>query len=288
MGLTDNTPAFADDPMPPIFGSKARTKVAVILARYGPTPVRRLARVLGVDSESVFRWVALLARSGMVEKRPVGAAYPGLNRAYRLHDNVRELLLALAQKFPQPDPGVPKWRDGFSTTRMPKANGLGPEVDFLFGSCNRSRLLMLVGAAGMTNRRESAASLNLGEYSARYAIDRLVEEKMLVERRDGQHGMLSINPKMAGAEEFGRLLRCIAMHRREVAGSRSPRGSGSAIAGTEIQCRRYRAMRRLHVSGEENGLESEIFPAHERRSFPMLPPSHRVCNRMARVQDTTK
>jgi hypothetical protein len=218
MGLTDNTPAFADDPMPPIFGSKACTKVAVILARYGPTPVRRLARVLGVHSESVFRWIALLVRSGIVEKRSEGAAYPGLNRAYRLHDNVRALLLALAEKFPQPDPGVPTWREGFSTTRMPKPNGLGSEVDFLFGSRNRSHVLMLVGAAGMTNKREAAASLNLGEYAARYAIDRLVEEKMLVEKRDGQHAMLSINPKMAGAKEFGRLLRCIAMHRREVRG----------------------------------------------------------------------
>lgn len=233
MSWQDNTPSFSDDPIPPIFGSKARTKVAVILARYGPTPVRRLARVLGVDSESVFRWVGLLARSGMVEKRAVGAAYPSLNRTYRLHDNVRALLLALAETFPQPDPVVPKWREGFSTTSMPKPNGLGPEVDFLFGSRNRSRVLMLVGAAGMTNEQELANNLQLNLWSTRYAIDRLVEEKVLAETRDGQHRMLTLNTEMTGADEFKRLLRCIATYVRDVRG-------GAQLARTAIGFRKDR------------------------------------------------
>jgi hypothetical protein len=250
MSWQDNTPSFSDDPIPPIFGSKAHTKVAVMLACYGPTPVRCLARVLGVDSESVFRWVALLTRSGMIEKRAVGAAYPGLNRAYRLHDNVRGLLLAIAERHPQPDPHVPKWREGFSTTSMQKSRGLGTEVEWLFGRRNRSRVLMLVGAAGMINEQETANNLQLDVWSTRYAINRLVGEKLLAKRGDGQHRMLTINPEMAGADEFKRLLRCIATYRRDVRGCaqlartamgyRKDRNPLTAAAGADTTTSRYR------------------------------------------------
>jgi hypothetical protein len=253
MSRQDNTPSFSDDPIPPIFGSKAHTKVAVMLARYGPTPVRCLARVLGVDSESVFRWVSLLARSGMIEKRSVGAAYPGLNRTYRLHDNVRELLLALAEKFPQPDPNVPKWREGFSTTRMPKPQGLDNDVEWLFGARNRSRVLMLVGTAGMTNKREVANNLQLNGWSARYAVRRLVKDEVLVEKDDGQHKMLIINPTMPGADEFTRLLRCIAMYKRDVRGEaqfaraaigyRKDRNPLTAV-GSDARTSRYKGRKR--------------------------------------------
>jgi DNA-binding Lrp family transcriptional regulator len=202
--------AFEDDPIPPIFGTRARTKVLVILGKYGPTPVRRLAALLGVDKHTAFDLVAQLARSGVVEKRRSGAAYPGLNRTFRLHDNLRELLVALAQRFEQPNPNVPKWRAGFSTSRMAKPSGGGDELDWLFGSRIRTRILVLVAAAGITNFGSIQRALRVYPLAARYAIRRLVEDGLLATEVSGMHKLVTLDEEMPVYDEFRRLLLCVA------------------------------------------------------------------------------
>jgi hypothetical protein len=220
--------AFADDPIPPIFGTRSRTKVLVILGRYGPTPVRRLASLLGVDDHMVFDWVAQLERSGVVEKRASGAAYPGLNRTFRLYDNVHTLLIALAKLYQQPDPGVPKWRAGFSTSRTAKPENGGPELDWLFGSRIRSQTVVLVAAAGVTNVRMIQSALRVYPLAARHAIKRLVEDGLLAIEVAGRHKLIRLDENMPVYEEFRRLLLCVArwrpQHRGLAQESRSSMG----------------------------------------------------------------
>ncbi len=220
--------AFADDPIPPIFGTRSRTKVLVILGRYGPTPVRRLATLLGVDNHMVFDWVAQLERSRVVEKRASGAAYPGLNRTFRLYDNVLALLVALAELYQQLDPGVPKWRAGFSTSNMAKRGGGGPELDWLFGSRIRSRTLVLVAAAGITNVGTIQRALRVYPLAARHAVKRLVEDGLLATEVAGRHKLVRLDENMPVYDEFRRLLLCVArwrpQHRGLAQDSRSSMG----------------------------------------------------------------
>lgn len=186
-----------------------------MLVQYGSTPVNRIAQALCADDSRVREWVAFLIRSGVVEKRSYGAPYPALNRGHRLHHVVRALLLALSRRFPQPEPRACKRRLGFSTNASPKPP-IGDEIEWMFGPRNHSRVLMLVGATGTSNLAEIAAGLQRNVLCVQYAVDRLVDEKLLAEFRDGRHRMLRINPKMPCAREFVRLLKCIARYRKDV------------------------------------------------------------------------
>jgi hypothetical protein len=214
--------------MPPIFGTRSRTEVLVLLAVRGPTPARKIAKLWRVNPVTGHDWVNQLQRSGVVEKRSKGAAYPGLNMRYRLHANVRELLFALSKKFKPPKIDVPKWRAGFSTSAMAKPTRLGTEVKHLFGSENRTNVLVLVATAGALDIVTIAKSLGLQIKSAEYAVNALIEEKLLAGRKDGQHKMISLNPKMPAADEFRRLLLCVALWRPVV---RSKRGAARTELG---------------------------------------------------------
>jgi hypothetical protein len=206
--------------IPPIFGTRSRTEVLVLLAVRGPTPARKIASLWRVNPRTAFDWINHLRRSGVVEKRALGAAYPGLNMRYRLHANVRQLLIALSATFRPPKVEVPKWRAGFSTSAMDKPDRLGPEVKYLFGSENRTRVLVLVAVAGALDIVTIAKSLGLQVKSAEYAVNALIEDGLLAGTPDGQHKMISLDPQMPAADELRRLLRCVAKWRPVFRGKR--------------------------------------------------------------------
>jgi hypothetical protein len=206
MGYGLNKCLYPD--IPPYFGTKSRTEVLVMLAVHGPTPARKIASIWGVDTHTAFDWVAKLERSGVVEKRAVGAAYPGLNMTYRLHDNVLELASELAKQFPPPDPNVPAWRAGFSTSRMAKPNALGSEVEYLCGSPIRTGILALAASAGCVTLPGIIECLLLEHFGAGYAVQALIDDGLLVQGRGKKARQFHLNPDVPAADEFRRLLRC--------------------------------------------------------------------------------
>jgi hypothetical protein len=78
----------------------------------------------------------------------------------------------------------------------------------------------LVAAAGALDIVTIAKILGLQIKSAEYAVNALIDDGLLAGKKDGQHKMIFLNEEMPAADEFRRLLRCVAKWRPAIRGKR--------------------------------------------------------------------
>jgi DNA-binding transcriptional ArsR family regulator len=97
--------SFGDEPRglpaPPLFGSKMRTALLMLVAVLGETYPAELARYLGSTISSVQRTLDKVEDEGLVATRQAVVRAVTLNPLYPAATELRALLLRLAEGFPE-------------------------------------------------------------------------------------------------------------------------------------------------------------------------------------------
>ncbi len=88
-------------PAPAIFGSELRTRLLVLVAVLEETYPAELSRYTGTPISSIQRALDGLEREGLIASRRLAVRTLTLNPLYPAREELRALLLRLAQGYPQ-------------------------------------------------------------------------------------------------------------------------------------------------------------------------------------------
>ncbi len=88
-------------PAPPLFGSKMRTALLMLLAVLGESYPAELARCLGTTIPSVQRTLDRVEEEGLISSRQLFVRAVTLSPLYPAAKELRALLLRLAEGYPQ-------------------------------------------------------------------------------------------------------------------------------------------------------------------------------------------
>ena len=191
--------------IPHLFGRGGRDRLLLCLAVNGPMTVREVGRATNIDSRKAFDMVGYLLKTGLVVKRdrPGGRKYVAINRKLTAWAELTNLLETLAKAFPaQAVPTIQKrWH-------LQIDNGeLTPDrLDHAFFSPVRSRVLLLIAAAGIVMEKDLYNLLGLGAVSTLYAINHWQREGIVESRYVATARLLSLNPSWVAAHELRMLL----------------------------------------------------------------------------------
>ena len=99
-------PSYAQEqqwnlPAPPLFGTKMRTALLMLVAVLEETYPAELARYLGSTIANVQRTLDKIEEEGLVATRPLVVRTVTLNPLYPAAKELRALLLRLAEGYPQ-------------------------------------------------------------------------------------------------------------------------------------------------------------------------------------------
>ena len=99
-------PSYAADerwdlPAPPIFGTKMRTALLMLVAVLEETYPAELARYLGSTISNVQRSLDKVEEEGLIATRPLVVRAVTLNPLYPAAKELRALLLRLAEGYPE-------------------------------------------------------------------------------------------------------------------------------------------------------------------------------------------
>jgi len=88
-------------PAPPLFGSKMRTSLLMLVAVLGETYPAEISRYLGSSIASVQRTLDKVEEEGLLSTQPLAVRIVRLNPLYPAAKELRALLLRLAEGYPQ-------------------------------------------------------------------------------------------------------------------------------------------------------------------------------------------
>ena len=191
----------------------------ICLAVNGPMHVRDVARTVGIDPHKTWNMVERLCDSGLVVKRQYegGRKYVSLNREARCYRSLIKLLLALDAYWPAQRVERPVTR-----RYMPFFNHLEPHhLDNIFQSPVRSRILLFVGAVGVTNLSMIYDMLGLGSVSVLLAVNAWERQGVLKSMHVGRHRLLSLNPDFCVAKELKAFMHELIVDSSEYLGLRT-------------------------------------------------------------------
>lgn len=204
--------------MPHLFGRGGRDRVLVCLAANGAMHVRAIARAIGSDSRKTFDMVEQLIKAGLVVKRQHngGRKYVQIDRRLPVYPSLLKLLLKLDEHWPakRVDRRVARWYMPF------KGAMATPNVDAVFQSPVRSRVLLFVAAAGLTDMETIRHSTQLGPVSILYAVNHWEREGVLRSDMMGRHRIVKLNQDFEAASELETLLREMIIRLPEYRGLR--------------------------------------------------------------------
>lgn len=190
---------------PRLFGRGGRDRVLICLAQNGPQHVRALGRLLGIDSHKAFTMVERLEATGVVIKRhrAGGRKYVALDRSFPAYTELSDLLLEMADHhdIPTVERRIARW--GLPRERHTWRGG---DIDLLFGSPNRTRVLLLIASGGKMDIRMLNQTLGICYASTAYAAEALYRERVLAKTRNRGHLYYRISEKY---EFYGALTRLL-------------------------------------------------------------------------------
>ena len=88
-------------PAPPVFGSRMRTALLMLVAVLEETYPAEISRYLGSTIPSVQRTLDKLEDEGLIATRQLVIRRVSLNPLYPAHGELRALLLRIAEAYPQ-------------------------------------------------------------------------------------------------------------------------------------------------------------------------------------------
>lgn len=202
IGRTKRAPRKA---MPWIFGRGGRDRALICLAVNGPMTVRELGRSIGSDSHKTWNMVEVLKTSGLVVKRDRsgGRKYVALNRKLPVYEQLMAFLLAMDKTFPTKRVPQPSYRWG-----MWQDDGhISPaRLDEMFQGAMRSRILLSVAAADVTDMTTIARLLGLNEGTVLYVVDHWERQSVIKTDNVHRHRLVRLNDKFLAADELRALL----------------------------------------------------------------------------------
>lgn len=179
--------------------------------------VRELGRTIRSDSHKTWNMVERLREAGLVVKRDV----PGHRKVVALNKRLGQryfllvdLLRAIDRRWP-----VSRVAQGRLQPRHVwegEDGVLNPDrLDRVFQSPVRSRTLLFVAAAGVTNMTILGRSLGLDTVSALYAVNHWEREGVVRSRMAGRHRLVRLEPKFEVAEPLRRFLAALVRDSKE-------------------------------------------------------------------------
>lgn len=190
-------------PMPPLFGTRARTQALAIIWATGPITVRELARARRHDSSSTHRMITGLVRAGLVSKATSGRRYVSINRTHPSFRNLTLVLSALAQRS-----GLRFQRQVQRRLNLPgrTAPRSTPAEDYMFGSPIRSQIILLLGATGTADGQQMARLLAKNYNSILYAAQSLERQRILRSQQVGARRVFVLSDAYPAAIEYRRFV----------------------------------------------------------------------------------
>lgn len=203
--------------LPHLFGRGGRDRILMSLAVNGPMTVREVGRATNIDSRKAFDMVARLLESGLVVKRDRhgGRKYVAINRNFPAWAELMNLLEAIDARFPVKRVEViaKRWHLQEDYSKYPSTR-----FDGIFQATNRSRILLLIAAAGESVEKDIYGLLGLNMVSAMYAINHWQRERIIRSRYVGQCRMLSMDPGWFAAHELRMFLSALIVDAAEYLG----------------------------------------------------------------------
>lgn len=194
--------------LPWIFGRGGRDRALLSLAVNGPMTVRELGRAINMDSRPAWHMVERLKTSGLIVKRerPGGRKYVALNKRAPYYEPLMDLLLALERKWPvgrvdQPTYRWAMWQDDGAVTQA--------RLDAMFHSKARSRVLLFLTAAGVSDMRTIYNLLGLNSGTALYTVDHLEKQGLVASTDVHGHRFVGLNSKFCAAAELRNFIECL-------------------------------------------------------------------------------
>lgn len=197
--------------LPHLFGRGGRDRALICLAINGPMTVRELGRAIGSDSHKTWNMIEVLKKAGLVVKRERagGRKYVAINRMLPVYDELMSLLTAMdahwpARRVEQPRYRWGMWQDGGRITDARLAE--------MFQSPVRSKTLLFIAAAGLTNLSMIYDYLDLGSVSAMYAVEHWERQGVIRSRTHRKHRLIALDDRFPVADELRALLEALIAH----------------------------------------------------------------------------
>lgn len=163
-------PAYAN-----LFGFNNRTRYLIGIAQYGPIRSRELGRILDIDSSRLPGFFRDLVRLGVVSRDDVGRI--SLNESYFAFPELSVLLHAMAGRRAIVVPDDSAW---FQPRRGP-----------LFGTSNRTRVLVALSAAGNCNLKDLSLVAGVHPRTVIGVVKGLARDGILRRERDARNSIVS-------------------------------------------------------------------------------------------------
>lgn len=200
--------SHSEKTLPHLFGRGGRDRALISLAMNGPMTVRELGRAIGSDSHKTWNMVEVLKRSGLVVKRERagGRKYVAINRASPIYDELMALLRAMDKYWPAKRVSQPRYRWAMWNDKGAITDARLAEM---FYSPVRSKTLLFVACAGVTNLSMIYISLKLGSVSAMYAVGHWERQGVIRSIAHRRHRLITLDEQFPVAGELHTLLEAL-------------------------------------------------------------------------------
>lgn len=173
--------------------------------------VRELGRAIGSDSHKAYNMIQALLKSGLVVKRnrAGGRKYVAINRSLPVYDELMSLLLVMDSYWPTQRVEQPRYRWGMWNDDGRITDG---RLEEMFQSPIRSKTLLFIAAAGLTNLSMIYDYMKLGSVSAMYAVEHWERQGVIRSRNHRRHRLITLNDAFPVAHELLTLLEALISH----------------------------------------------------------------------------
>jgi hypothetical protein len=171
--------------MPWLFGRGLRERLLQLLNSNGPLQTIQVVRALTRDEKKVYRALKHFLAMGIVTKygRTGHRFYWTLDQRFAAYRELRSLLNSFARILPPVVLLAPRRRLGSAGRRR---RCIGSEIDGLFGSATRTRILLAVVALPNPSLREISGLACVRYESVVYAVNRFESDGILKTTASGR------------------------------------------------------------------------------------------------------